>query len=227
MSGIPATVHFVWVTHYLVAVSSWEVALFNITCLFNVWHGWCCVIWKTTINCVYLLRKRCGVAYRTINDMRDLAGESQAGSRFYLKTTFPGIRICNWNQRVVRHFYCMVETSILVIQQSNVKSFRSHNTLIWPKNNFNTIGSLWIWWRHARYPGVGVTKAPFVNLSVSKIFDLTKVHLKLFESHLYLTGATAAELRRHLPNINMIFNSQHVFWHCWKIRKITERRKMA
>ena len=51
-------------------------------------------------------------------------------------------------------------------------------------------------------PGVGVTKAPFANFSVSKIFDLAKVPLKLFESHLYLTGATAAELRRHLPNIN-------------------------
>ena len=75
--------------------------------------------------------------------------------------------------------------------------------------------------------GVGVTKAPFVNFSTSEIFDLAKEHLKLFESHWYLTGATAAELRRHLPNINLIFNSQHVFWHCWKIRKITERRKLA
>ena len=55
-------------------------------------------------------------------------------------------------------------------------------------------------------PGVGVTKAPFVNFSVSKIFVLAKVPLTLFESHLYLTGATAAELRRHLSNINAIFN---------------------
>ena len=56
-------------------------------------------------------------------------------------------------------------------------------------------------------PGVGVTKAPFVNFSVNKIFDLAKVLLRLFESHLYLASATAAELRRHLPNINVIFNS--------------------
>ena len=55
--------------------------------------------------------------------------------------------------------------------------------------------------------GVGVTKAPFVNFSVSKILDLSKVPLKSFESHSYLTGATAAELRRHLSNINVIFNS--------------------
>ena len=54
--------------------------------------------------------------------------------------------------------------------------------------------------------GVGVTKAPFVNFSVSKIFDLARVLLRLFDSHLYLTGATAAELRRHLSNINVIFN---------------------
>ena len=55
--------------------------------------------------------------------------------------------------------------------------------------------------------GVEVTKAPFVNFSVSKIFVLAKVPLRLFESHLYLTGATAAELQRHLSNINAIFNS--------------------
>ena len=55
--------------------------------------------------------------------------------------------------------------------------------------------------------GVGVNKAPFVNFSVSKIFDMAKVHVRFFESHPYLTGVTAAELRRHLPNINVIFNS--------------------
>ena len=55
--------------------------------------------------------------------------------------------------------------------------------------------------------GMGVTKAPFVNFSVSKIFNLSKVHLKIFESHLYLAGDTAAELRRHLSNVNVIFNS--------------------
>ena len=55
--------------------------------------------------------------------------------------------------------------------------------------------------------GVGVTKAPFVNFSVSKILDLVKLPLRLFESHLYLIGATAAKLRRHLSNINVIFNS--------------------
>ena len=55
-------------------------------------------------------------------------------------------------------------------------------------------------------PGVGVTKAPFVNFSVSKIFDLAKVHVRFVESHSYLTGVPAAELRRHLSNINAIFN---------------------
>ena len=54
--------------------------------------------------------------------------------------------------------------------------------------------------------GVGVTKAPFVNFSVSKIFDLAKVPVRLFVSHSYLTGVTAAELRQHLSNMNMIFN---------------------
>ena len=55
--------------------------------------------------------------------------------------------------------------------------------------------------------GVGVTKTLFVNFSVSILFDLTKVPVRLFASHSYLTGVTAAELRQHLPNINVIFNS--------------------
>ena len=60
------------------------------------------------------------------------------------------------------------------------------------------------WW--VAGPGVGVTKAPFVNFSVSQILDLAKVPVRLFASHSYLTGVTAAELRRHLSNMNMIFN---------------------
>ena len=64
--------------------------------------------------------------------------------------------------------------------------------------------------------GVGVTKAPFVKFSVSKIFNLAKIHVRFFESHSYLTGVTAAELREHLQSINLIFNSQRVFWQCWK-----------
>ena len=53
----------------------------------------------------------------------------------------------------------------------------------------------------------GVTKAPFVNFSVRKIFDLAKETFTLFESHSYLTGVTAAELRLYLTNMNVIFNS--------------------
>ena len=56
-------------------------------------------------------------------------------------------------------------------------------------------------------PGVGVTKAPFVNFSASKLFDPAKVPARLFASHSYLTGVTAAELRQHLSNMNVIYNS--------------------
>ena len=56
-------------------------------------------------------------------------------------------------------------------------------------------------------PGVGVTKAPFVNFSLSKIVDMTKIHVRFVESSLYLTCVTAAKLRRHLSNINVISNS--------------------
>ena len=43
--------------------------------------------------------------------------------------------------------------------------------------------------------GMGFTKALFVNFFVNKIFDLAKEPARLFKSHLYLTGVTAAELR--------------------------------
>ena len=53
---------------------------------------------------------------------------------------------------------------------------------------------------------VGVTKAPLLNFSISKIFDLAKVPLRLFESHFYLTDATAGELQQNLSNINVMLN---------------------
>ena len=54
--------------------------------------------------------------------------------------------------------------------------------------------------------GGGGTEAPFVNFSVIKIFDFAKITFRFIESHSYSTGVTAAELRRHLPNINVLFN---------------------
>ena len=49
---------------------------------------------------------------------------------------------------------------------------------------------------------VGVTKHPFVNFAVRKIFGLMKMSASLYEWHWYLTGVTAAKLRRHLSNMN-------------------------
>ena len=43
------------------------------------------------------------------------------------------------------------------------------------------------------WTGVGVTKTPFVNFSVSKIFHLAKIPVKFFEWHSDLTGVTAPE----------------------------------
>ena len=56
---------------------------------------------------------------------------------------------------------------------------------------------------------MGVTKAPFINFSVNKIFDLAKVPVGLVESGSYLTGISAAELRRYLSNINVIFKFEN------------------
>ena len=54
---------------------------------------------------------------------------------------------------------------------------------------------------------LGRGKAPFVNFSVSKIFDLSKIPVGFFASHSYLTGVTEAEPRQYPSNINVIFNS--------------------
>ena len=49
-------------------------------------------------------------------------------------------------------------------------------------------------------------KAPFVNFSVNMHFDPAKVPVRFFASHSYLTSVIAAELRRHLSNIEALFN---------------------
>ena len=45
-----------------------------------------------------------------------------------------------------------------------------------------------------------VTRPQWVNCSVSKIFYLAKVHVRFFESH-------SADVRRHLSNMSLIFQS--------------------
>ena len=59
---------------------------------------------------------------------------------------------------------------------------------------------------HTHYgPGVGVTKAQFVNFSIlGTILIFQNYNMISFESDSYLTDVTAAQLRRHLPNINLI-----------------------
>ena len=57
-------------------------------------------------------------------------------------------------------------------------------------------------WKH---PGVGFTKAPFVNFSVKEMFDLANIHVKLLESLSYLTGvAAAATPAKYEPDIQHV-----------------------
>ena len=51
--------------------------------------------------------------------------------------------------------------------------------------------------RYVSVSGVGVTKAPFVNFSISKIFYCAEVNARFVELHSYLTGVTAAERMRN------------------------------
>ena len=115
--------------------------------------------------------------------------------------------------------------------QDHPKSDCGDKTILWPhylqNGNSYSDKTIHIEQTLCPPPGVGVTKAPFVNFSVSEIFDHAKVPVRFLESHSYLTAVTAAELRWHLPNINVIFNYKCLFWQWWKIGKITERGKLA
>ena len=53
-------------------------------------------------------------------------------------------------------------------------------------------------------PGVGVTKPTSPVPLFSEIFNIVKAHIVYWISRLYLAGVAAAQLRWHLPNMNVI-----------------------
>ena len=70
---------------------------------------------------------------------------------------------------------------------------------------------------HTSIPGVGVTKAPFVKFS--------KQHFWTCKINRYIFCITFIFDRCH--RIKVIFNRWRVFSWCWKIREITESRKLT
>ena len=58
----------------------------------------------------------------------------------------------------------------------------------------------------ASYMGWGLLKLCSLISPLEKFSILQKYIFKFFESHSYLIGGTAAELRQHRPNMNVIFN---------------------
>ena len=83
------------------------------------------------------------------------------------------------------------------------------NPLTWRDNHLPHNWTSWVSWTSFMHitTWVGVTKAQFVNFSINKIHDLAEVPVMFFESHSYLTGVATAQLRQHLSNIKVIFNS--------------------
>ena len=67
---------------------------------------------------------------------------------------------------------------------------------------------------------VGWNWAPLVKFFVKYSFDVAKVPIIFIESHSYLTGVTAAELQRHLSNMNVTLNKQLLFLAMMKKREI-------
>ena len=115
-----------------------------------------------------------------------------------------------------REFFCtgcwQKYQKTCTFERTNVKIMYLTNLAVmqwWSKSKFlwNASKKIFVLFgRFGRVSGVGVTKAPFVNFSVRDIFNLAEAHVRLFKSNSYLTGITAAELRWHLSNINVIFN---------------------
>ena len=66
---------------------------------------------------------------------------------------------------------------------------------------------------------VGVTKAPVIDFSATRNFNLAKVWISYFQPHSYLSGVFAAVLRWHLSNMNVISNRQPVISLFWKLAK--------
>ena len=65
-------------------------------------------------------------------------------------------------------------------------------------------------WKES-HQGVGVTK-PISSLPLfSSFFNIAKTHISYWISRLYLTGVVAAQLRRHLSNMNVIKKSNRYF----------------
>ena len=74
--------------------------------------------------------------------------------------------------------------------------------------------------------GVGVDQAPFLNFSVTRNFDFAKVYVRYIKSRSYLSGVSAAQLRRHLTNMNVITGNMY-FDDSDKNGTITEWRELA
>ena len=70
------------------------------------------------------------------------------------------------------------------------------------------VGSAMVGIHHPKLytPGVGVTKPIFSVPLFSQFFRMVKTLIICMISRWYLTGVTAAELRRHLTNMNVIEN---------------------
>ena len=66
---------------------------------------------------------------------------------------------------------------------------------------------------------MGVTKVPFINFSVNKIFEPAKVPVRYFASNAYLTGVPAAELQLHLQIWTWYLTASMYFGRCWKSGK--------
>ena len=93
----------------------------------------------------------------------------------------------------VKLAYTMYNLFILVIKQSNF--FKIENAPHKP----------WVLALVSRWcSGVGVTK-PISSVPLfSENFNIVKTHIMYWISRLYLAGVAAAQLRWHLPNINVI-----------------------
>ena len=73
-------------------------------------------------------------------------------------------------------------------------------------------------WLKAYWSGVEVTKAAFINFSISQIFNPTKGPVIFFVSHSYLTVVSSDTCQ---------ISAWSEFWQCWKLWKIMERGKLA
>ena len=103
-------------------------------------------------------------------------------------------------------------TSIWYRALGRIRSF--HNTILWHATWYSPVKP---WYKSTASPGVGVTKAPFVNFSVTANFDLsnssldTLNHVHIWQVSLQLSYGDTCQIWTECSIVSVCFDSAEIW----------------